>query len=576
MSHNEFIEELTKNCDDIQGNVLAEILSQNGETEYLKRHGLSNGCIDRETFKSKVPVVTYEDIRPDMDRICNGDTSPILCAEPIIELWLSSGTSGGQQKFIPATDSEIQRRCELPRAVLPFINERINELDTERGKILTMQSTRFETVTPGGLKARPCLTSLLKHPNFYNDKPYPFNTKTSPIEAIHCPDTFQSMYTQLLCGLYQRLDVTRIQMLCASNLIWAIRFLEHHYSELCHDISTGTLSPKITDPSLRACILNTFMDHPDTELSDFIKRECSSRDWAGILKRIWPKTKLVETAVTGSMAPYIPILNHYSGGLPLASVRYASSECDLGFNLNPICDPYDVSYTFMPNTGFFEFIPLNDDTVGPNVETVDLANVVVGQEYEVVVTTYNGLYRYRLGDVLRATGFYNSTPQFMIMHRANVVLGVDIEKTTETELQEAITKASEILKPFDTLIVDYTSNSNVNKLPGHYVIYLELMSNNEKENGVGPQVLEQCCLAMENALGSVYRVARCDEFIGPLEIRVVSYGTFEKLKDYAISKGACMNQFKMPRCVKLVSMLELLDSRVVSAHFSRSAPQRPI
>ncbi|KAK9690861.1 hypothetical protein RND81_09G159000 [Saponaria officinalis] len=575
MSNNEFIEELTKNCDDIQGNVLADILSQNAETEYLKRHGLSNSCIDRETFKSKVPLVTYDDIKPDIERIYNGDFSPILCAQSISEFWVSSGTSSGQQKLIPTTDAEIQRRYHLSAAVLPYINERINELEAGEGKVLTMLMTRFEIVTPGGLLARPCFTSLFKNPIFCNDKPYPFNTKTSPIEAIHCSDHFQSIYTQLLCGLYQRHDVTRIQAIWASTLVSVIRLLDRHYSELCHDISTGTLSPKITNPSLRARILNTFMDHPETELADCIKRECSGRDWAGILKRIWPKLKFLETSVTGSMAPYIPILDHYSGGLPFLSLKYSSSECDFGFNLNPICDPYDISYTIMPNIAYFEFIPLNVDTLGPNVKTVDLANVVVGQEYELVVTTYNGLYRYRLGDVLCPTGFYNSTPQFKILRRTDVVLSIDVEKTTETELQGAIVKASEILKPFDTIIIDYTSNASIKNLPGHYVIYLELMSNisNNQENGVGPQVLEQCCLAMENALGLIYRVARGNDFIGPLEIRVVSHGTFEKSKDYAISKGVCINQFKMPRCVNLVSMLELLDSRVVSAHFSPSAPR---
>ncbi|WP_370656978.1 GH3 family domain-containing protein, partial [Klebsiella pneumoniae] len=88
--------------------------------------------------------------------------------------------------------------------------------------------------------------------------------------------------------LYQRHDVTRIRVLCPSYLISAICFLEDNYRELCHDISTGTLSPKITDPSLRACVINTFMDHPDTELADFIEKESTSGTRAGILKRIWP------------------------------------------------------------------------------------------------------------------------------------------------------------------------------------------------------------------------------------------------------------------------------------------------
>jgi len=80
----QIIEDLTKNTDPIQEEVLRQILSQNANTEYLKRFGL-NAATDRHTFKSKVPVVTYEDLRPDIERIANGDRSPILCAHPISE-----------------------------------------------------------------------------------------------------------------------------------------------------------------------------------------------------------------------------------------------------------------------------------------------------------------------------------------------------------------------------------------------------------------------------------------------------------------------------------------------------------
>jgi auxin responsive GH3 family protein len=80
----EFIEEVTSNADEVQKRVLGEILSRSASVEYLQRHGL-NGQIDRQTFKNVVPVVTYEDLKPDIDRIANGDTSPILCSQPISE-----------------------------------------------------------------------------------------------------------------------------------------------------------------------------------------------------------------------------------------------------------------------------------------------------------------------------------------------------------------------------------------------------------------------------------------------------------------------------------------------------------
>ncbi|XP_020249642.1 probable indole-3-acetic acid-amido synthetase GH3.8 [Asparagus officinalis] len=65
-----FIDEVTKDVGRLQDRVLAEILSKNADTEYLQRHGLG-GATDGATFKAKIPVVTYDDLRPDIERIAN-------------------------------------------------------------------------------------------------------------------------------------------------------------------------------------------------------------------------------------------------------------------------------------------------------------------------------------------------------------------------------------------------------------------------------------------------------------------------------------------------------------------------
>jgi len=79
-----FIEEMTRNVDFVQKKVIREILSRNSDTEYLKRFGLK-GFTDRKTFKTKVPVVIYDDLKPEIQRIANGDRSMILSSYPITE-----------------------------------------------------------------------------------------------------------------------------------------------------------------------------------------------------------------------------------------------------------------------------------------------------------------------------------------------------------------------------------------------------------------------------------------------------------------------------------------------------------
>ncbi|KAL1562913.1 indole-3-acetic acid-amido synthetase GH3.6-like [Salvia divinorum] len=560
----EFIEDITSNPDHIQKQVLSEILSRNAHVEYLSRHGL-NGHTDRETFKKTMPVVSYEDILPDINRIALGDTSPILCSHPISEFLTSSGTSAGERKMMPTIEEELVRRSLLYSLLMPVMSQFVQGLD--KGKGMYFLFIKCETKTPGGLPARPVLTSYYKSSHF-KDRPYdPYTNYTSPNEAILCPDSYQSMYSQMLCGLCQRTEVLRVGAVFASGFIRAIRFLENHWSILCHDIRTGTLNPLITDPPLREAVMRILK--PDPETAGLVELECGKGSWQGIITRLWPNTKYVDVIVTGTMSQYIPTLDNYSNGLPLVCTMYASSECYFGVNLNPLCTPSDVSYTLIPTMAYFEFLPLhtsNDDN-----ELLDLVNVKQGQDYELVVTTYAGLYRYRVGDVLRVAGFKNKAPQFNFICRKNVVLSIDSDKTDEVELQTAVQAAAGHLEPFGASLAEYTSYADTSGIPGHYVLYWELIHSGAIP--IPPSVFEDCCLTMEESLSSVYRQNRAYEAIGPLEIRIVEGGTFDKLMDYAISLGASINQYKTPRCVKFAPIVDLLNSRLASSSFSPKCPK---
>ncbi|KAF8729048.1 hypothetical protein HU200_018360 [Digitaria exilis] len=572
-----FIEEMTSNVDAVQERVLGEILARNAETEYLSRFGLA-GATDRAAFRARVPVVTYEDLQPDIQRIANGDRSPILSAHPISEFLTSSGTSAGERKLMPTIKEELDRRQLLYSLLMPVMNLYVPGLD--KGKALYFLFVKSETTTPGGLTARPVLTSYYKSEHFKN-RPYdPYHDYTSPTAAILCADAFQSMYAQMVCGLCQRHDVLRVGAVFASGLLRAIRFLQLHWEQLADDIESGSLTPRVTDPSVRDAVSSGVLRRPDPELARFLRAECSRGDWAGIITRVWPNTKYLDVIVTGAMQQYIPTLEFYSGGLPMACTMYASSECYFGLNLRPMCHPSEVSYTIMPNMGYFEFLPVDEASgvaSGDAAQLVDLSRVEQGHEYELVITTYAGLYRYRVGDILRVAGFHNAAPRFAFVRRKNVLLSIESDKTDEAELQRAVDRASAVLRASrpGAAVAEYTSHACTRSIPGHYVIYWELLENSRRQDGtvVDGETMERCCLEMEEALNTVYRQSRvADGSIGPLEIRVVRSGTFEELMDYAISRGASINQYKVPRCVSFPAIVELLDSRVVSRHFSPSPP----
>ncbi|CAH2069972.1 unnamed protein product [Thlaspi arvense] len=405
----------------------------------------------------------------------------------------------------------------------------------DKGKGMYFLFIKSESKTPGGLPARPVLTSYYKSSHFKNRPFDPYTNYTSPNQTILCPDSYQSMYSQILCGLCQHKEVLRVGAVFASGFIRAIKFLEKHWPDLARDIRTGTLSSEITDPSVREAVGEILK--PDPKLADFVESECRKTSWQGIITRLWPNTKYVDVIVTGTMSQYIPTLDYYSNGLPLVCTMYASSECYFGVNLRPLCQPSEVSYTLIPTMAYFEFLPVHRNsgvtssinlrkalTEKEQQELVDLVDVKLGQEYELVVTTY------------------------------------------------AVKNAVTHLVPFDASLSEYTSYADTSSIPGHYVLFWELCLNGNTP--IPPSVFEDCCFTIEESLNSVYRQGRAsDKSIGPLEIKLVESGTFDKLMDYAISLGASINQYKTPRCVKFAPIIELLNSRVVKSYFSPKCPK---
>ncbi|KAI3966693.1 hypothetical protein MKW92_019212 [Papaver armeniacum] len=581
----EFIEEVTTNAEQVQKRVLEEILSRNEHVEYLQRHRL-NGHTDSETFKNMVPIISYEDLKPDIDRIiAKGNTSspPILCVQPISKFYCTSGTSSGARKRIPTTEDDNERRGFFRSLVKPILNQYIPGLDN--GKIMFILTVQPEVATPGGILLTSSSTGRYKSAYFMEGKNY-----TSPVETILCEDPFQSMYSQLLCGLCQNKQVVRFGAGFASRLVRVITFLKEHWTHLCNDIRTGTIDhAKITDPSVQKAVLEVLQESSSPELANFIETECmrDEASWKGIISRLWPKIRYIEVIVTGSMSHYIPTIDFYSNCLPIISWRYSTSECYMGINLNPLSKPDEIYYTLIPTMAYYEFLPVHDDS-GNNCdfqnqeqelhdqkEPVDLTDVELGREYELVITTYAGLYRYRVGDVLRVAGFKNNAPQFKYMGRNNKIPSIATERIDEVELQNAVNIATNhLMNIIHVCVVDYTCFADTTSTtPGHYVIYFELHCEMRDTSIYLSSVFEECCLVLEESLGNYYCFVRKERTVGPLEIKIVEKGTFDKLTSYAISQGAPVSQYKTPRCVKLAPIVELLNSSVISNYYSQTSPK---
>ncbi|XP_062189698.1 jasmonoyl--L-amino acid synthetase GH3.3-like [Phragmites australis] len=561
-------EELTRDATAVQRETLRRILADNASAEYLQGLGVA-GRTDPDSFRACVPLATHADLEPYIARIADGDTSPVLTATPVTSISLSSGTTQGKRKYLPFNQELVKSTMQIYRTSYAFRNR---AFPVEDGKALQFIYGSRQFTTKGGLTATTATTNVYRSEEFMPTMRAIQSQVCSPDAVIFGPDFTQSLYCHLLCGLLYADEVRIVSATFAHSVVLAFQTFERVWEELCADIRHGVLSPtRVTAPAVRKAV-SALLAEPNPALADDVARKCSAlSNWYGVIPALFPNARYVHGIMTGSMEHYVKKLRHYAGGLPLVAAEYGSSEGWVGANVEPETPPESATFTVLPNIAYFEFIPLTTSDGGAcadasyaEAEPVGLTEVTVGEHYEVVMTTFAGLYRYRLGDVVKVAGFHNSTPKLKFVCRRNLMLSINIDKNSELDLQLAVDCAAKILAAEKLEVVDYSSHADVSCDPGHYVIFWEL---NAEAND---DVLQSCCDELDRAFTDPgYVGSRKARAIAPLELRVLQRGTFQKVLSHYISLGAPVSQFKSPRCIgrSNAGVLQILSGNV-KAFFS--------
>jgi hypothetical protein len=92
---------------EVQEEVLQDLLRVSEQTEIGLAHQFSS-ISNYQVFKSRVPIVSYEDIAKDIDRSRKGETN-ILWSSPIKWFAKSSGTTDSKSKFIPVSVEALEQ-----------------------------------------------------------------------------------------------------------------------------------------------------------------------------------------------------------------------------------------------------------------------------------------------------------------------------------------------------------------------------------------------------------------------------------------------------------------------------------
>ncbi|CAM0880462.1 unnamed protein product [Alopecurus aequalis] len=566
-------ERLTRDAAIVQRETLRRILAENDAAEYLQGLGLA-GRTDPGSFRACVPLATHADLEPYINRIVDGDATPVLTGKPVTSISLSSGTTQGKRKYLLFNEELVKSTMQIYRTSYAFRNR---EFPVEKGKALQFIYSSRQFKTKGGLTATTATTNVYRSEEFKATMRDLQSQCCSPDEVIFGADFAQSLYCHLLCGLLRAGEVQMVSATFAHSVVLAFQTFERVWEELCADIRRGALSPtRVTSPAVRQAV-SALLAGPKPELADSVARKCAGlSNWYGVIPALWPNAKYVYGIMTGSMEHYVKKLRHYAGGLPLVAAEYGASEGWIGANVEPAVPPECATFTVLPDIAYFEFIPLrpasHDDAfcgAYGEAEPVGLTDVAVGEHYEVVMTTFAGLYRYRLGDVVQVAGFHNATPKLKFVCRRNLMLSINIDKNSEQDLQLAVdTAAAKFLAAEKLEVVDYTSHADISLDPGHYIIFFEL---NAAAADASADALQGCCDELDRAFADPgYVGSRRSGAIGPLELRVLQRGTFQKVLRHYLSLGSPVSQFKSPRCVARsnAAVLQILAGNTAKVFFS--------
>ncbi|KAL2320910.1 hypothetical protein Fmac_029879 [Flemingia macrophylla] len=266
------------------------------------------------------------------------------------------------------------------------------------------------------------------------------------------------------------------------------------------------------------------------------------------------------------MKQYYEKLKYYAGEVPILGGDYFASECCVGINLDIMQPPETTRFVILPTAAYFEFLPFNmNDDNDACKETVDISSVEVGKMYEVIVTTYRGFYRYRLGDIVRVSGFHNSSPQVEYVMRAPKTPS---EIVTEKDLISAVENFQHALKGAMTMtmsieIVEFASFLDQESRPKQMKVFVEVQEESkflEDKQEESVKIFRSCISSLESGLGAMYKVQRDKGQLGKLMIFIIRPGSFDQLSELAIKNGTSASQYKPPKIIRSHEVVKLLEN----------------
>lgn len=323
-----------------QREVLQDLVTAAQYTEFGKKYGFSK-LFSVKAFKQTVPVHEYDDLRPYIERMMEGEEN-VLWNSPVQWFAKSSGTTSDKSKFIPISEESLQENhYKASKDVLTNYYKNFPSSDLLTGKGLVVGgshqlSQHNEFVQYGDLSA-----VLMQNAPFWGQ------WLRTPELAIALLDDWEDKLEKLAQTTAEE-NVTSIAGVPTWTLLLLKRILEIKGKET--------------------------------------------------ISEVWPNLELY---IVGGVS-FVPYREQFERliGKPINYLEiYNASE---GF-IAAQEKPDDEGMTLFTEHGvFFEFMPVEEyGKKFPN--TVGLNQVQLNKQYALIISTTGGLWRYIIGDTVKFT-----------------------------------------------------------------------------------------------------------------------------------------------------------------------------
>jgi hypothetical protein len=139
--------EAVENPAPAQAAVLRRLLGIYACTDYGAEHGAGQ-VSDLEGYRRAFPIVTYDEIKPLIQRVMAGETR-LLLDEPPVGWAITRGTTQGESKLVPMTPNDMRLRVSAGRAMLNYVAS-TGRLDLFQGVNLNLNfPSRVGTIRVG-------------------------------------------------------------------------------------------------------------------------------------------------------------------------------------------------------------------------------------------------------------------------------------------------------------------------------------------------------------------------------------------------------------------------------------------